>query len=254
MAFISFISVWVKALKYKSLSVKAYSEFFFSILLKIYQFVLNFYGSSLRVVDKWESFQLELLTLWNANSRIKLSLWVDMPSCSYITVWRVSNIACFRANSEKLNWHFLEMPIVQNLRCIISSLTNFATSNFIECSIMIVQILIKACQAWLTLISIEISKFSSATSSARDRFLLWQLDCLSVILVTDHWHFPEILFESLVFLGIADWELESVVTCSARLSLATRFLADGAWGRELVWGTILAEGAERARILEVLVR
>lgn len=91
---------------------------------------------------------------------------------------------------------------------------------------MVVLILVKSGQAVFTLICVKVSHLSSATASAWHHFFLWKLDRLSMVFVTDNWHFPEIFFGSLIFFGVTNRVLKCVVTCSTCLSLAARFFAN----------------------------
>jgi hypothetical protein len=56
----------------------------------------------------------------------------------------------------------------------------------------------------LTLISIKVSELTSTTSSTWDHLLLGQLHSLCMVLVTYHWHLPEVLLGSLILSCVAD--------------------------------------------------
>jgi hypothetical protein len=118
---------------------------------------------------------------------------------------------------------------------------------------MIILILVEASQARLTLICVKVPHLSSATTSARHNFLCWELYGLSMILVTDYWHFPVIFFCPLIFSRVTNRVLECVVTRSTCLSLAARFFANWAWRGKLVWGAIQAECAKNTWVLEILI-
>jgi len=118
------------------------------------------------------------------------------------------------------------MTIIQYFRGEVTRWAYFTTSYLIQISIMVVLILVKSCETKLALISVIVSEFASATTSAGNYFFFGKLNRLDMILITNNWRFPVIFLRPLILLSITYGVLKGIITSSTRLPLLASLLAD----------------------------
>lgn len=145
-----------------------------------------------------------------------------MPSLYDVTVSGVANVICLGADREELNWHTFKVTEVKDFLSIISCWTNFTASNLVQLSSIIIKVLISSRETILALICVKVAELTSTTASARNHFLLRQLDRERIIFIANHGRLPIIFLGPLILTGVTYRKLETVIALLTRLPLDAR--------------------------------